>query len=136
MTKKYIITTGISGFLVILMGAMGSHVLSGKLDQEHIEAFRIAYQFQMFHTIALLGLAFLHRLISKYLSSLIYYSFVLGIIFFSFSIYLTSTMKITNLNVDFMHAFPPIGGVLFMIGWLAIMWGGIVYVPKKGKSSH
>ena len=135
MTKAYIITAGISGFMVVVLGAIGSHLLSGKLDAEQLYAFRIAYQFQMFHTLAMLGLVFLNKIISPSLSKFIFYSFLTGILFFSVSIYLTATMPVTHLEVGFMHFLPPIGGLSFMAGWVAIFLSGWKYIPKNMKNN-
>lgn len=135
MTKTYITTVGISGFLMILLGAIGSHVLPGNIDQKQIDAFHIANQYQIIHTLALLALVYLQRHISPTQSRLIYILFVLGILFFSFSIYLTSTMAYTHLNVGFLQRLAPVGGTFFMLGWLVILWSGITYVsPKKSKT--
>ncbi|MBN2639625.1 MAG: DUF423 domain-containing protein [Bacteroidales bacterium] len=136
MTKTYLTTAGISGFLTVLLGALGSHLLAKNLDPQHYNAFHIANQYQFFHTIALLALAHLHRIINATLSKVIYTLFVVGIVFFSFSIYLTSTMDYTHLSVGFLSFLAPIGGTSFMLGWLVILWTGITYKPKKKSRTH
>lgn len=136
MTKTYIATAGLSGFLMILLGALSSHLFEGNIDPKQLEFFHIANQYQIIHTLALLALVYLQRYISPTQSRLIYTLFVVGIIFFSFSIYLTSTMAYTHLNVGFLDKLIPVGGAFFMMGWLVILWSGITYVHPKKSSSH
>lgn len=136
MTKTYLVTAGVSGFLVVLLGALGSHLLASNLDPQHLNAFHIANQYQFYHTLALLALAPLHRIINATLSKVIYTLFLIGIIFFSFSIYLTSTMDYTHLGVGFLSFLAPIGGTSFMLGWIVIAWTGITYKSKKKSRTH
>jgi len=130
MERTYLITAGISGLITVILGAIGSHVLKGNLQQEEMQAFNIAVQFQMYHTLALLGMAFAGRFIKSSFSKAIYSFFTFGIVFFSISIYLTSTMSLTHLNFNFMHYFPPFGGIAFMLGWVMIFWSGLKYVKE------
>ncbi|MBN2615917.1 MAG: DUF423 domain-containing protein [Bacteroidales bacterium] len=136
MTKTYIATAGISGFIMILLGALGSHLLTGNINPEQMNAFRIANQYQIIHTLAILALVYLQRNITRTQSRLIYTLFVVGIVFFSFSIYLTSTMSFTHLNVGFLRGLAPVGGTFFMLGWLVIFWSGITYINPKKSRSH
>jgi uncharacterized membrane protein YgdD (TMEM256/DUF423 family) len=131
MTKTYLITAGISGLITVILGAIGSHVLKSGLAPEEMYAFNVAVQFQMYHTLALLGMAFADRFIKPSYSRAIYAFFAFGIVFFSLSIYLTSTMSLTHLNLNFMHYFPPFGGISFMLGWLMIFWSGLKSVKSN-----
>ncbi len=134
MTRIYLITSGLSGLITVILGAIGSHVLKKDLNPEEMSAFNVAVQFQMYHTLALLGLAFTQQHIKPLYSKAIFSFFTFGIIFFSISIYLTSTMSLTHLNLNFMHYFPPFGELSFMLGWVMIFWSGLKYVEthKKG----
>lgn len=131
MTKTYLITAGISGLITVILGAIGSHVLKPSLAPEEMYAFNVAVQFQMYHTLALLGMTFADRFIRPSYSKAIFAFFTFGIVFFSLSIYLTSTMSLTHLNLNFMHYFPPFGGISFMLGWVMIFWSGLKYAKSN-----
>ena len=131
MTKTYLTTAGLSGLITVILGAVGSHILKGSLAPEEMYAFNVAVQFQMYHTLALLGMAFADRFIKPSFSRAIYSFFTFGIVFFSISIYLTSTMSLTHINLNFMHYFPPFGGLSFMLGWIMIFWSGMKYAKRQ-----
>ncbi len=131
MTKTYLITIGISGFIAMLMASLGSHIMFNNLTPEHFNAYNTAVQIQMVNTLVLLGLAFMNRYVQRALINSVYFLFVIGGVFFSGSIYLTSTIELTKVDFGFLSALAPIGGVLLMIGWLVIMWMGVTYVHHK-----
>ncbi len=131
MTKTYLITIGISGFIVILMAALGNLIMFNNLTPEHMYAYNTAVQFQMYHTLALLAMSFMNRYVHRNYIKTIYFLFVFGVAFFSGSIYLTSTVELTHVDFGFIRSLAPIGGILLMIGWLVIMWMGVTYVHHK-----
>lgn len=136
MIKTYLITAGLSGLVTVILGAVSSHILRKNLTPEEMYAFNIALQFQMYHTLALLGMAFAERFIKPSYSKAIYAFFTFGIVFFSISIYLTSTMILTHLNLNFIRFTPPIGGFSFMLGWIMIFWSGLKYVKEHKVESQ
>lgn len=115
ITKETILRTGIFfALLTVAIGAFGAHGLSELLtENSRLETFKTAVLYQLFHSIALIicGLLF-----DKYDSNKISKSYLLfnfGIIFFSGSLYILS---ITNIGI--FGAITPIGGVLFILGWV------------------
>jgi uncharacterized membrane protein YgdD (TMEM256/DUF423 family) len=115
ITKETILRTGIFfALLTVAIGAFGAHGLSELLtENSRLETFKTAVLYQLFHSIALIicGLLF-----DKYDSNKIskaYLLFNFGIIFFSGSLYILS---ITNIGI--FGAITPIGGVLFILGWV------------------
>lgn len=136
MTRTYLITAGLSGLMTVILGAVGSHVLRKNLAPEEMVAFNVAVRFQMYHTLALLEMAFAERFIKPSYSKAIYSFFTFGIVFFCISIYLTTTMNLTHLNFNFMHYFPPFGGISFMLGWVMIFWSGLKYVKNQRAENH
>ncbi len=115
ITKETILRTGIFfALLTVAIGAFGAHGLSELLtENSRLETFKTAVLYQLFHSIALIicGLLF-----DKYDSNKIskaYRLFNFGIIFFSGSLYILS---ITNIGI--FGAITPIGGVLFILGWV------------------
>ena len=135
MTKKYLITVGTFGFLSIVFGAVMSQVLSGKLTAEHQSQYSVGIQFMMFHTMALLGFAFAHKIVSQRYLDVVYGFFVAGIILFSFGMMIQATSEWTDLSLGFMSFIIPLGVLSFLIGWGYIAWMGLSGKYKRS-SSH
>jgi len=77
-----------------------------------LEIFKTGVLYQFIHTIVLLILSLISFIKTKIASVF----FLLGIILFSFSLYIYSTSGITIFAM-----ITPIGGVCFLIGWLWII---------------
>ena len=116
--KLWIIISAVSGFTAVAIGAFSAHGLREKLSSEMLEVYRTGVLYQFFHTIVLFILS-LTNFIKGRLPSIF---FLVGIILFSFSLYLYSTS-----GVRFFAMVTPVGGVCFLIGWLLI----IVEVIRK-----
>ena len=131
MTKAYLITVGILGFFGMIMSALGAHVMYDNLNPNHLHAYDIAVQVLMFHTLALLAVAFMNRYVHRSYIKSIYFLFVFGVAFFSGTIFLTSTVELTKMSFGALSKLTPIGGILLMIGWLVVMWTGVTYEHHK-----
>jgi uncharacterized membrane protein YgdD (TMEM256/DUF423 family) len=110
--KLWIIISAVSGFTAVAIGAFGAHGLKEKLSPEMLEIFKTGVLYQFIHTIVLLILSLISFIKTKIASVF----FLLGIILFSFSLYIYSTSGITIFAM-----ITPIGGVCFLIGWLWII---------------
>ncbi|MBK9098715.1 MAG: DUF423 domain-containing protein [bacterium] len=117
--KFWIIISAVSGFTAVAIGAFGAHGLREKLSSEMLEVYKTGVLYQFIHTIVLLVLSLTNFIKSK-LSSIF---FLVGIILFSFSLYLYSTS-----GIRFFAMITPVGGVCFLIGWL---WIIIEVIRKK-----
>lgn len=104
----WIIISAVSGFTAVAIGAFGAHGLREKLTPEMIEVYKTGVLYQFFHTIVLLILSFNNFIKSKIPSIF----FLVGIILFSFSLYIYSTSG----NKIF-AMITPVGGACFLIGW-------------------
>ena len=137
MTKKYFITVGVLGVLVILFGAIGGHLLKSSLTTTHFEDYQTGIQYMMFHTLALLSLGFGHKLFSQKLLNVVYVFFLLGIIFFSFGIMIQATTEFTALGLGPFSFLIPTGGLLFIAGWTYIGYMGFSFKHTKShKHKH
>ena len=111
------ITAAALGTLAVLIGAFGAHALKVTLENNNrFETFETASQYHFFHSIVLLILGFLLGKTGSKLLKLSAYSFILGILFFSGSLY---TLSITNNTA--LGAIAPIGGVLLTTGWILLL---------------
>lgn len=115
ISKETILKTGIIfSLLTVIIGAFGAHGLSDILTvNDRFDTFKTGVLYQLFHSIALIisGVLFDKYSVSNIKKAAILFS--LGIIVFSGSLYILS---ITNIG-DF-GAITPIGGILFIVGWL------------------
>ena len=114
MNKQFWIKIiAVSGFLSVALGAFAAHGLESVLSDRRMDTFQTAAQYQIFHTLALLGIictedGLLQVRCKIYLAR----CFVLGIILFSGSLYLLAITDISALGM-----LAPIGGSAFIIGW-------------------
>ena len=123
----WIITAAILGGLAVLLGAFGAHTLKSSINEYQIGIFKTGVSYHFYHAIAIgmVGMMGLNQY-SKYLKYA-YYCFLIGIICFSGSLYLLATMDLLGIFnwVKFIGPVTPIGGVLFLVGWINIILHGI-----------
>ncbi|AUC85335.1 DUF423 domain-containing protein [Polaribacter sp. ALD11] len=121
MNYSAIIFGAIFGFLAILLGAFGAHLLKKKLTQEQLQSFETGVKYQMYHAIVLLVLGFqLNREIT--IDSYIISSFIIGVILFSFSIYGLVISSANNRKLKFLGPITPLGGLFLALGWALIIY--------------
>lgn len=125
--NKTIFATGIVfGTAAVLLGAFATHGLKTVLTTDALESFKTGTTYQMYHAIILLVLA--NTAISDQRKKVIYWVYTLGIIFFSFSIYLLATSTVSGLNFKSIAFITPIGGLLLIIGWVLF---GFYYLKEN-----
>lgn len=124
MNQRNTLLTGAAvGCIAVLVGAFGAHALKETLSATgRIDTYELAVKYQFYHALALLltGL-----LMGQFNSKFLRYSavtFSLGIVFFSGSLYILS---LTGQKI--LGAITPIGGLLFIAGWVFLIIG----VTKK-----
>lgn len=121
MQKVFLLLAGLSGAVNILLGAMASHWLKDQLNYWELNTFETAARYQMYHTLALVGLAVLIKFYPSRLLNWAGVFFVLGIALFSGSLYLMSISEIVyRPSLDMLAPLTPIGGGAFVIGWLLL----------------
>lgn len=124
--KTWIILAAANGILVVGLGAFGAHGLESRLKaNERLATWETAVHYHMFHTVALLGVAWLASLAaagraSSSLTDAAGWCFLLGIVLFSGSLYVLSVTNITKLG-----AITLFGGTLFIVGWVLLLVAGI-----------
>jgi len=105
----------------VILGAFGAHYLKNLLSTEQLSSFQTAIRHQMFHGLSILILSLNNnKFTSKLKISLSLMS--LGIIFFSFSIYLLSLQNTFNLNLSYLGPITPIGGVFLITSWILLLF--------------
>jgi len=105
----------------VILGAFGAHYLKNLLSTDQLSSFQTGIRYQMFHGLAILILSLNHdKFTSKLKISLNLMS--LGIIFFSFSIYLLSLQNTFNLNLNSLGPITPLGGVFLITSWILLLF--------------
>lgn len=115
MDRLFVIIGALSGAISVAAGAFGAHALRARLEPRMLEVFETAARYQMYHALALLGVAWAA---SRWPGSLVHASgwcFLAGTVLFSGSLY-----AMTFTGVRALGAITPIGGVFFIAGWLCL----------------
>ena len=120
LNRLWLAAGAINGLVAVAMGAFAAHGLTDRLPAEALEWVRTGSTYEMWHALALIGVALLaSRDVGRALG-LAGWSFLAGCILFSGSLYL--------LALSGWHGFAfitPLGGVAFLIGWAALAWHAI-----------
>ncbi len=127
MNKKIIITASLLGVLAVITGAFGAHGLKEKLTGPQLEVWHTAVQYHFYHVFALLFLSTFARFKNNMILASFYF-FVFGIVLFSGSLYLMACRDILGLNSNLVKTIgpiTPIGGLLFIIGWLTLAFAAV-----------
>ncbi|MBV9326084.1 MAG: DUF423 domain-containing protein [Chloroflexi bacterium] len=121
MDRLFITIGALSGFLAVGLGAFGAHSLRDRLSADMLQVFQTGVSYQMYHALALIGVGILLGRFSVDGSPWLSASgwlFVAGTILFSGSLYLLSLT-----STSWLGAITPLGGVAFLLGWLAVAIG-------------
>ena len=119
MAKLFLVIGSILGGTGVMIGAFGAHALKNLLESSgRMETFETAVKYQFYHALALILLGILmsnnHHSFYQYSG----YSFTLGTIVFSGSLYILCLSGITKFGM-----ITPIGGLLMIVGWLFLLLG-------------
>ena len=103
--------------LSIILGAFGAHALKDQLSEYSISIYEKAVLYQMFHALGILILTLIGQTVQNIDVSLSIWFFVLGIVFFSGSLYV---LAVTNMK--WLGMITPIGGTFFIAGWAILLY--------------
>lgn len=125
MAKLFLTLASLNGFLSVAVGAFGAHALERMLaadafsnTQRYLDVFETGVRYQMFHTMALFVTALLLlRFPERKLLQVCGWLFVLGICFFSGSLYILALSQNGAWG-----AVTPIGGLFFLVAWGLLSW--------------
>ncbi|MBW3598063.1 MAG: DUF423 domain-containing protein [Planctomycetes bacterium] len=125
--KIWLVLAGLLGAVGVSLGAYHAHGLEGWLEKQGLDSVEVAkrmhncevgVRYQMYHALALAAVAIL-AFQQKSTTSLTVAGvcFFLGVLIFSGLLY-----GIVFTGVKILGAIVPIGGVLLIVGWLALAW--------------
>lgn len=103
------------GGLGVAIGAFGAHGLKGRLTPEMLAVFETGARYHLYHSLAILATAALMSRVEGRAIVVAGWSFFVGIVIFSGSLY---ALALSGVGV--LGAITPIGGVAFLIGWIAL----------------
>lgn len=123
MTKIFLAIAGFLGALSVASGAFATHTLKNSLTLKALAIWETAAKYQMYHVLALILVALLltRNEIASLSLNIAGWAFISGIMLFSGSLYALSLS-----GIKWLGAITPLGGLAFIIGWIAIAisaWG-------------
>jgi uncharacterized membrane protein YgdD (TMEM256/DUF423 family) len=113
--RIFFVIASVSGFIAVALGAFASHGLKARLAPELLSTFEIGVRYQMYHALALLGVAWASTRWPGALVSAGGWLFVAGTLLFSGSLYVLALS-----GVRWLGAITPFGGLAFLAGWLCL----------------
>lgn len=116
MNKIILITASIFGLLAIVLGAFASHGLKELISAESLQTFETGVRYQMYHAIVLLFIG-ITTYFNKRTKQTLYYLIVIGVLFFSGSIYGLATNNLSGFDFRSIGLITPIGGFILIVSW-------------------
>ncbi len=110
----------VSGALGVGLGAFGAHALKSRLTPDMLAIFETGSRYHLIHAVAILVAALAaDRWPSTYMVA-VGWLFVGGIVLFSGSLYVLALTGVKSWGMV-----TPVGGLLFIAGWLVLAWAGV-----------
>lgn len=103
-------------FLAVALGAFGAHALKSRLQPELQAVFETGVRYQVYHALGLFVVAWLSTRTQSRLVDSAGWCFIGGTALFSGSLYALCLSGIRGLG-----AVTPLGGLLFLAGWLCLL---------------
>ena len=107
-----------SGALAVALGAFAAHGLRSRLPADALATFETGARHHAYHALALLAVAWASARWPGAWTTAAGWLFVAGTVLFSGSLYLLAVTGFRALG-----AITPVGGLAFILGWLALAWG-------------
>ncbi len=116
MAPVFLLLSALGGFISVALGAFAAHGLRERLEPPLLAVFQTGVQYQMYHALALLGVALWLRMAgpSVWLKAA-GWLFVLGVLLFSGSLYALALG-----GPRWLGPVTPLGGLCFLLGWAAL----------------
>lgn len=112
----YVLWGAIFGGLSVTAGAFGAHLLRAYLTPEQLATFELGARYQMYHALALFGVALVASHFDNVAVRIAGLCFLVGTVLFSGSLYGL------GMGLQRWLAFvTPVGGSILIVGWLALV---------------
>ncbi|MEY4738912.1 MAG: hypothetical protein RLZZ05_296 [Bacteroidota bacterium] len=128
MQRTFFKTAAILAMISVMLGAFGAHALKEHLTEQSLDSFQTATTYMMTHAIGLFIVGMMYRHYKKKAMLWSGNFFVMGIIFFSGSIYLRIVLTYLGFEkLNIVNLITPFGGLMFILGWLMMF----VAIPPR-----
>lgn len=128
MNKTIMITAAVLGITSVILGAFAAHGLKKLVTPDAIVSFETGVKYQMYHALFLLFIGTSTYISSGYKSA-IFYLVLVGLIFFSGSIYLLATNSLTAFDFKKIAFITPVGGLLLIGSWVVLLINFMKFKP-------
>ena len=115
MSKTFLLIGALAGAVGVALGAFGAHALRNRLSPEMLAVFETGVRYQMYHVLVLVAVAAIELWMDGYLVVTAGWSFTVGIVLFSGSLYVLALTGATAFGIV-----TPFGGLAFLVGWAAL----------------
>ena len=119
MQQEFIYTGAIFGSLAIILGAFGAHALKKIFNEDQLKNFETGVKYQMYHALFLLIIGCSG--LENFQQQSILITTLLGIVFFSFSIYGLCISGARGNKWKWLGPITPIGGLLLLSSWVQLL---------------
>lgn len=114
--KLWLLLGSCYGFIGVALGAFGAHGLRARLTPDMLAVWKTGVEYQFYHALALLAVGVLARnAVNAGALHIAGLCFAAGILLFSGSLYALALS-----GVRILGAVTPLGGVLFLAGWICL----------------
>lgn len=114
--RIWLVIAALNGFISVAAGAFGAHALKSRLSADLLATFETGARYQMFHALALIGVAWLASIRPGPLTTGAGIAFTVGIVLFTGSLY---TLALSGIRA--FGAVTPFGGLGFLTGWALLV---------------
>jgi len=122
--RTFLLIGALAGFTGVALGAFGAHALRARLSPEMLSVFETGVRYQMYHALAVIATGLIVARSGGWLFVTAGWLFTAGIVLFSGSLYL---MTLTGKRA--LGAVTPLGGLLLLAGWVAIVTSALTIAP-------
>jgi len=116
--RLFLLFGAVYGLLGVAFGAFGAHALRSRLTPEMLAVYHTGVEYQFYHAFALLAVGVLITVRPAPALPLAGWCFAAGVLLFSGSLYLLALS-----GTRWLGAVTPLGGLLFLVGWGALIRG-------------
>ena len=117
MQEFVLVMGGVYGALAVVFGAFGAHGLKKYLDNDLLKSYETGVKYQMYHALLLIMTGIIFPFVG-YSQNLMGWFLILGVFFFSFSIYGLVLSAAKGRKMSFLGPVTPLGGLLLVMGWI------------------
>lgn len=118
MSHLLLLCAALSGAIAVMLGAFAAHGLKSRLSDHLLAVFQTGVTYQMYHAIALIALALWLKQHQSVWLTTTGWLWLAGTVLFSGSLYLLALT-----GQKWLGPITPLGGLLFILGWLSLAIG-------------